>query len=317
MDGDAGKRDGGRKRFSDFSVEDLRAVAMIADAGSMTAAARKFAVSKSVLSRAVGKLEAAADGPLFERSGQGMALTAIGAALMPVAARATALVREADEAIRAAHGTPQGTLHVASGAAAAERVVGPAMAALTARHPEVRGRIDVIDAWFDPSERDIDVLVRIGRAEPPHLSSHLIMSTPMALYVGPDAGAVALDDPAAVEGMGRVVIEAPDLPREWRLTHEKRHGVEMDAPAAVRVNDPAVAVAVLVERAAVALLPMTLGEALVAEGRLRRALPGWRADAVEMYAVLPPRRASMPSVAAFLRAMRERAAALEAFAALP
>jgi len=60
----------------------LRAFAAVAQSGSMTAAARVINVTQGAISQQVKRLEQLLDKPLFDRSGQGLHLTANGERLL-------------------------------------------------------------------------------------------------------------------------------------------------------------------------------------------------------------------------------------------
>ena len=308
MDDGTVELDEPRTRSIAYSVEDLRALAMVVDTGSMTAAARKFSVSKSVLSRAIAKLERAANGPLFERGHGGMTLTAAGKALIPIADRAMALVRDADEAMRSAEGTPQGTLRVAAGALSGQLLVAPVIARMTRTYPQTRVVMNVTDTWFDPSEGETDVLLRLGEAQEAHLASRLIIESTMALYAHRSAGdAVDLHDPEAVERLGRVVIDVEGVPTDWPMDGPRKRSLTMASGPLACVSDPAVALGVLNSGTGVAMIPSVFGDPAAAQGRIVRALPDWSGPTAKVYAVLPPRRAAVPLVAAFLELLHERA----------
>ena len=285
----------------EFAVDDLRLLALIAESGSMNAASQRFGMSKSVLSRAVAKLEELAGGPLFDRTKQGMTLTATGEVLVPVARRAAEVVRDADEAVRSAKGTPQGELKIAASALSGQQLVAPAIAEMAKRYALVETTLKVTGLGPDPVAEDLDLVLRIGKPEESYLSTRLLISSPLALYAFRSTAAeIDLDDPVAVESLGRIVIAVDQVPSRWRLSDTTRRSVEMASKPLVRVGDPTVAIGILNSGSGVAKLPMVYGEPLVRAGALVRALPNWTGPKLEIYAVLPPRRMSVPAVAAFL-----------------
>lgn len=285
----------------EFAVDDLRLLALIAETGSMNAASKRFGMSKSILSRAVAKLEELAGGPIFDRTQKGMTLTAIGDVLLPVARRAAEVVRDADEAVRSAKGTPQGELRIAASALSGQQLVAPAIAEMAKRYPQVETTLKVTGLGPDPVAADLDLVLRIGKPEESYLSTRLLISSKLALFASRSTTAdIDLEDPVAVEGLGRIVIEVDQVPRRWTLWNEAGRTIEMGSTPLVRVGDPMVALGILNSGSGVAKLPMVYGEPLVRAGTLVRALPGWTGPTLEIYAVLPPRRLSVPAVAAFL-----------------
>ena len=109
----------------------LRTFALVAELGSLRAAAAKLGVSEPAVSAAVAALRADLGDPLFRRTGSGISLTPGGRAL---ATRARELVRLADRTRReVGQASTAGHLRVLATAACAEHVAGAAVAAFTRR----------------------------------------------------------------------------------------------------------------------------------------------------------------------------------------
>jgi DNA-binding transcriptional LysR family regulator len=109
----------------------LRTFALVAELGSLRAAATALGVSEPAVSAAVAALRADLGDPLFRRTGSGIALTPGGRAL---ATRARELVRLADRTRReVGQASSSGHLRVLATAACAEHVAGSVIAAFTRR----------------------------------------------------------------------------------------------------------------------------------------------------------------------------------------
>jgi LysR family transcriptional regulator, low CO2-responsive transcriptional regulator len=118
----------------------LRAFALVAELGSLRAAAAALGVSEPAVSAAMASLRSDLGDPLFERTATGIALTPGGRAL---AGHARDLVRTADRARRevASATTDGGRLRAVATAACAEHAAGPLVAAFTRRVPGVAGHV--------------------------------------------------------------------------------------------------------------------------------------------------------------------------------
>jgi DNA-binding transcriptional LysR family regulator len=117
----------------------LRTFALVAELGSLRAAATALGVSEPAVSAAVAALRSDLGDPLFRRTGAGITLTPGGRAL---AARARELVRLAERTRReVAQATSTGRLRVLATAACAEHVAGAVVAAFTRRVP--RAAVDL------------------------------------------------------------------------------------------------------------------------------------------------------------------------------
>ena len=113
----------------------LRTFALVAELGSLHAAAQALGVSEPAVSAAVAALRADLGDPLFRRTGTGIALTPGGRAL---ATRARELVRLAERTRReVATATSTGRLRVLATAACAEHVAGAVVTAFARRATRV------------------------------------------------------------------------------------------------------------------------------------------------------------------------------------
>jgi DNA-binding transcriptional LysR family regulator len=112
----------------------LRTFALVAELGSLRAAAGALGVSEPAVSASMAALRADLGDPLFRRTATGIALTPGGRAL---AGRARELVRLADRTRReVGSATSSGRLRVLATAACAEHVAGAVVAAFHRRAPQ-------------------------------------------------------------------------------------------------------------------------------------------------------------------------------------
>ena len=313
---------------ADLAVDDLRWLALVADAGGLSAAARAHDMPKASLSRAIGRLEDAAGAPLFDRVGRGLRLTPLGETLLPAARGAIGALRDAEEALRSATGEPAGPLRVAASALAAHKLVNGVIAELVGRHSAVRAELRVTSRPIDPLAEDYDVALHIGRPEQPQLVARRMLSAMLGLYAHPDA-LLGIDptDPDEVlgrrgagqsetagigaNGVERIVMAIDALPRAWTLTHRDTGDVlTLDRPPAITVNDPTVALDIMTAGRGMALVPRLWAEPIAKRGDLVAVLPDWDGPTLDIFAVMPPRRATVPAVRAFLDLMFEHAKAL-------
>jgi DNA-binding transcriptional LysR family regulator len=296
---------------SPIGLDDLRHFFLIAEAGGVSAAARRFDISKATLSRAIARLEDQAKGPLFDRLSTGLQLTQAGEALMDAARQATEAGSSAENVLRTVIEEPQGALRVAASALSAQYLVSPVLARLTADYPLVTAHIKVTADGPDPLAEDLDLVLQLGRPQEPYLIARRIIGTPMKLYCGPDfAASHPVDDPQAVTELIRVCVDVPGTSHEWTLTGQDGVPVRFDKTPSVFAGDPSVALGLVRSGAGVTLLPALYGDMQVRRGDVVPVLPGHEAPAVEIFAVFPPRRSSVPAVRIFIDSLIEYANAL-------
>ncbi|HLM03689.1 MAG TPA: LysR family transcriptional regulator [Blastococcus sp.] len=169
----------------------LRAFALVAELGSLRAAAQTLGVSEPAVSAAVSALRTDLGDPLFRRTGSGITLTPGGRAL---AGRARELVRLADRTRReVAHATSAGRLRVMATAGCAEHVAGAVLAAFTQRVPRVAVDLTVVDTECAAGSLADDVADIVLGVRPVPASGQALDAVPFLRYE-------------------RIVVAAPDHP---------------------------------------------------------------------------------------------------------
>lgn len=287
--------------MDNFDLNDLRAFGLIANAGGLSPAARKFGQAKATLSRSLARLEVAAGAPLFDRVNRGLRLTPLGESLLPTAASAVALMLEADEALRVSQEKPQGPLKIAASALMGQKLLAPVIVQLAEAYPDVKTTLKVTSQGPDPITEKLDIVLRVGRPTEPYLVSSRILRSPLALYAfRAQASEIDLGDAAAVEHLGRITIDVGGVPQDWLLRNAQDQEIRMKSEPLIAVGDPTVALGILSAGSGVAFLPQIYADPLAQAGVLVRALPDFKGPELEIYAVLPPKRSSVPAVRVFL-----------------
>lgn len=135
----------------DVHGRDLRYFVTVADELHFTRAAERLFVSQPALSKQVRMLERQLGAPLFERDRQGVALTPVGAALLPHARRVLAEWDAAWEAAERAKSRQRATLAVGMSTSPGRGGLLPAIRSrFTAAHPGARVSLHQV-SWDDPT----------------------------------------------------------------------------------------------------------------------------------------------------------------------
>lgn len=174
-----------------MTFSQLRAFALVAELGSLRAAAQALGISEPAVSAAVAALRSDLGDPLFTRTAGGIRLTAGGRAL---AGRARELVRLADRTRReVTSATSTGGLRAIATAACAEHAAGPLVRAFTRRAPGRDVHVAVGTAECAASSLADDVADIALGARPVPLPGQELSSVPFLRY-------------------GRVLVAAPSHP---------------------------------------------------------------------------------------------------------
>lgn len=128
-----------------MDTSSLRAFLLVAHAGNLTRAAQEIGVSQPGLSRQMARLEAELGVTLFERTHDGLHLTAAGLLYQQFAEEVLQRWQQLLERVHSPAAPVVGTLHIGASTTPAEYLVPAAVAAFTARHPEVQATVVTAD----------------------------------------------------------------------------------------------------------------------------------------------------------------------------
>lgn len=144
-----------------FDLDDLSTFVEVADAGGVTAAARRLGLPKSIVSRRLVRLEQELGAQLLARTTRGAALTEAGATFREHAARVVAEAVAAREAI-SPEGEVCGRLRIAAPLSFGTTHLAPVFAELARRHPKLHVHAAYSDRYVDLVGEGFDVGVRLG-----------------------------------------------------------------------------------------------------------------------------------------------------------
>ncbi|QVQ53185.1 LysR family transcriptional regulator [Spiractinospora alimapuensis] len=120
-----------------LSMERLRALAAVAQHGSIAAAARTLHMTPSAVSQQLGKLEREAGHRLLEPQGRTVRLTHAGRVLSEHAARVLGQLTKAESDLADLHHDVLGSLRLGAVGSAVRALLPDALATLTRRHPRL------------------------------------------------------------------------------------------------------------------------------------------------------------------------------------
>ena len=200
-----------------YKLDDIATFVQAVEAGSLSAAARRLGLSKSVVSKRVGDLEAALGAALLQRTPRRVVPTDAGTAYYQ---RARAILAELDHAAEAAAGPTgalRGSLRIAAPMSFGQVHLGPALFPLAQRHPELELAIDLDDRFVDLVGEGYDLGIRIGRLADSTLVARKLTTSRILLCASPDYLARAgtprtIDDLAGHAHIGYANRPAATLP---------------------------------------------------------------------------------------------------------
>lgn len=144
-------------RFEAMSI-----VLAVAEAGSLSAAARRQKAPLATVSRKVSELEAHLQTKLFNRSSRALVPTDTGRSYIAAAKRILADVGEAERAAGGEYTKPRGDLSVSAPVSLGRKYLQPVVAQFLAAFPDVDVQLGLQDRAVNLLEEHVDVALRIG-----------------------------------------------------------------------------------------------------------------------------------------------------------
>lgn len=267
--------------------DELAVFAAVAEAGSLTAAARRLGLSTTAVSEQLRRLEERLGAVLLIRSTRRLALTEAGRAALD---HARAMVAAGEAAAREAerlHREPHGLLRVAAPTTFAPLHLVPLLPAFQAQNPALRIEFALAAAPVDLTAEGVDVAVRIGRLGDSRLTAKRLGSSRGLLVAAPAylarrgtpqaPEALAAHDHLAFTPLGRRGLIRLQGPGGRRYEAAVEPLFASDAGEAL--------LAAAIAGMGLAALPGWMVALPLAEGLLQRVLPGWGGAAVPIHAL--------------------------------
>lgn len=168
-----------------MDIEDLQTFVAVADAGGISAAARRLGVSKSIVSRRLFRIEAELGAQLLARTTRGAALTEAGLTFRDHAARATAEIDTARDTLLPT-GALRGRLRVAMPLSLGPSHFAPVLAAMAQSHPELHIHTSYSDRFVDLIAEGFDCAIRVGYLQDSNLVAKRVGPISGSLVASPD-----------------------------------------------------------------------------------------------------------------------------------
>lgn len=166
-------------------LDDIKGFVTVAQTGGFTHAARKLAISTSVVSRRIDRLETELGVCLMLRNTRGVTLTPAGNEFYR---RALLILRELDNAYQAVAERKEkiaGCLHISTPYSFGIRHLEPVLTQLSTRYPLLEFDISYNDRYVDLLKESFDAVIRIGTINELSFAARRIGPIPTVLVASP------------------------------------------------------------------------------------------------------------------------------------
>jgi DNA-binding transcriptional LysR family regulator len=274
-------------------LDDILAFLQATETGSISAAAQRMGLSKSVVSKRITDLEVVLKVELLHRSTRGVAPTDKGAAFYQ---RARSIVQQLDQAAEELieDGELCGSLRIAAPMTFGTLYLGPILFAFLNRHPRLELALDLDDRITDLPGEGYDLGIRIGRLHDSALAARKLAVSRRVVCCSP-AYAQRAGLPATIEELaGHACLGYTNVsPSQiWQFESVKPGGTPHSLTVRSRIvsnngesmRDAAIA------GLGISILPVFIVAKALANGQLINALPDAYPIADTIHAVYPRNR---------------------------
>jgi DNA-binding transcriptional LysR family regulator len=273
-------------------IDELRAMAIFArtvETGSFRAAARELNLSPSVVSHHIAQLEARLGVALLYRSTRRLSLTHDGGKLLESARTVLQAAERGLNAIAGRSAEPSGRLSITVpvlGYSARGALIDD-LAAFAQAYPKVALAINFSDEKRDLIRDGIDLAIRIGALKDSALKSKKLSVITRKLVAAPAYVAARKKPrrPADIEGWDWIGLS---MRPNHKILISKTGGTHrIDFTPRITVDSIDAMCRLAVAGLGLVLAPAFLVDEDIRAGRLAELLPGWRVEALGVYAVWP------------------------------
>lgn len=289
-----------------FNLNRLIVFVAVVESGSLTAAAGRLGMAKTMVSTHMQRLEAELGVRLLVRTTRKISMTEAGEVFYTASAQVLRDIRNAVLAVGNDTTEPRGTLRVTAPIDYGAMVITPLLILLRQRYPALKVELISADRRFDLIAERIDIAIRLGRlADSGHQAIKVgsytkwLVASPQFLKRNRDPLAPA--DLGALPFISLSVIAQP-----LSFNFEGRAGEKQMVrfKAAFSANTAHACRAAALAGGGLAILTDFSISEDVAAGRLVRVLPEWLLPSADIHAVLPGARRYPPKVRAFIDVLK-------------
>ena len=287
-----------------MKLEGLTVFSAIAEAGSISEAARRLSLPKSVVSERLADLESELGARLIQRTTRKMSLTEDGHAFLSHTRRILQEAQDGRNELAERHGELTGPLRLSAPVSFGCLHLAPALIAFLRQHPRIALSLELDDRFVDIAAAGYDAVIRHGPVGDSRLVAHRLAPSRRVLVASPTYLAEHGDPKslAALEGHRAILYAHRET--DWRF--ESPAGTRVVRPTAgLRVNN-----GMFIREAALAGLGIALVPAFIVPNELRtgalRALDvGFEPEGAQLFIAYPWDRTTSAKIQALIRHLRQ------------
>lgn len=287
-----------------MKLEGVAAFVAVAEAGSISEAARRTALAKSVVSERLTELERVLGASLMQRTTRKLTLTGEGELFLHRARRIIQETIEAQAEISERRGSLSGPLRLAGPIGFGTLHLGRMLNTFLLAHPEIELSVDLDDKFVDVAADGYDAVIRHGPVRDSRLIAKRLASSRRLLVAAPSY-LEKHGTPASLAELGHsCAILYSNRAVDWRFSTEEGEAI-LRPRSCLRVNNGIMMREAALAGLGVALLPTFFVYEQLASGALQRIEVGAEAEGAELYVAYPRNRSTSAKVSVLTEWLRQ------------
>jgi DNA-binding transcriptional LysR family regulator len=288
-----------------MKFEGIAAFVAVADAGSISEAARRLGLPKSVVSERLAELERVLGSHLLRRTTRKLSLTADGAAFLERGRRMMRDMVEATAEMAERRGSLVGPLRISAPVSFGQLHLGPALYAFLDDNPGITLTLDLDDRFVDLAADGYDAAIRHGHIRDSRLVAKPLASSRRVLVASP-AYFARRASPRSLTDLGehRAILYT-NRETDWRFKSANGWTVIRPQPV-LRVNNGLIMRDAALAGLGIALLPTFMIAPELGAGTLELADIGAEAEGAELHIAYPSDRVASAKLRALTQHLRSR-----------
>ena len=256
--------------------------------GSFSRAAELLKIPKSTVSKAVSRLENETGTKLLVRTTRSLSLTASGRAFYDTCLAPITILEDAAKSLSGKDSILSGLVRLTAPEDLGAYAIAPAIADLVNKHPGLSFEFEYTDKIVDLVKDGFDLAVRIGKLRETNFRAKKVGEFSLGLVASAKylKSHEKIRSPKDLASHNCLSYSDPRFLTRWPLKSAKSFEQPPITPR-ITSNQMSSLMAMAIEHAGVAYIPLYIAHREIAAGRLVRVLPDWKSPGLPVSIVSP------------------------------
>lgn len=271
-----------------LDLEQTRIFVKVVECGSFTKAAGLLKESKSNVSKAVARLEAAAGTRLLRRTTRSLSLTPAGREFYEVCLHPLRALEEAHKGLVGRDARLTGAVRLTAPEDLGQFVISRVIGELARQYPGLTFEMQFTDEVIDLVRDGFDLAIRLGPLRESRLRARRVGEVSLITVASPEylREAGTPKTPMDLAGHACMTLNAPNLMNGWEL-RARGQSVRVPVQSRILVNQMSAVIRLAAASSGVALVPSYTCTPYLRSGELVHILPEWTGQRYPVHMLAP------------------------------